>query len=110
MGRPQTEATKEKIGLANKGKPSAFKGRHHSLKVKQHLKEVALARGITGEKNPNFGHRWTEKQKAMMRAKKLEYSKTHPDPMLGKKHTRATRDKMSMLRRGKALKDRKSVV
>jgi group I intron endonuclease len=37
--------TKRKISIAKKGKPSPFKGKHHSDESKQKLREAALRRG-----------------------------------------------------------------
>lgn len=79
--RPYTEEEKLAQSLRLKGKPKTLEHRLHMsdsrrgkdfLSPDAHKRQaLSLSRAIRGEDNPNFGNRWTEKQRQKM-SKTLE--------------------------------------
>ena len=61
-GKKHSEETIEKMRQAHLGN-SAHKGKHHSEKTKAILREKALERDVSGEKNPFFGKQHTDEAK-----------------------------------------------
>ena len=70
-GKKHTEEAKEIMRQARLGKPSWNKGIPCSEEQKAVLREKALARDTSGEKNPFYGRKHSEKTKAILREKAL---------------------------------------
>ena len=98
VGRFMSDETRRKISISLSGENSPMYGKHHSEDVKRKLSEKAKIRlskkenngmygkrhsrqtcdkisnalrgKYTGEKNPNFGHKWTDEMKENLSKKK----------------------------------------
>jgi hypothetical protein len=72
----KSEETRRKISEAQKG------SKNHAF-------------GLNGEKNPNFGNKWSDEQKEKARVRSLEYFKTHEATFKGRTHSEESRRKIS---------------
>ena len=95
-GRKQTDETKAKIGKGNRGK-------RRSEETKAKLREKALARDMSGERNPHYGKKHTDETKAIISAKMSgtnspSYGK--PPANKGVPHTPEELAKMSAANKG----------
>lgn len=89
------EEVRIKMSRSKKGRPSSFKGKSHSEKVKKILSEKAKISNA-GEGNPMYGKTHSEEAK-----KKIsEKNKGKPSPMRGKTHSEGARKKMSEKSKG----------
>jgi group I intron endonuclease len=81
-----------KVATANEGlfgPDNSFFGKTHTDETKKYLSYISKQR--TGDKNPNYGNRWTEKMKDVMRGKVKERIK---DPAYREKLSNAQRNKV----------------
>jgi len=96
--RKETMTSEEyKINMSN-----AIK---NSEKCKNWYEKVKNEKLICGEKNPNFGNKWSSEQKKSLSEKKLEYYKTHTPYNTGRKFSFETCHKISESRKGKKMPD-----
>lgn len=71
FGKHHTEEAKERNRQAHIGKPGSRKGKKHTEESKALMREKALARDTSGEKNSFFGKHHTEESKEKNRQKQL---------------------------------------
>jgi hypothetical protein len=57
-----SDETKKKISLAVSGKKNGFYGKNHTEEMKTYMSNSKKGKNI-GKDNPNYGNKWTEKQK-----------------------------------------------
>lgn len=103
------EETKKKIGLANKGKPSSFKGKHHSQEAKEKMREYHIGLSMPdivkdkiskAHKNVRLSKEHVEKIADANRGKKrTAEQKAHISNALkghnGVKHTQETKNRIA---------------
>lgn len=104
FGKHHTEEAKERNRQAHLGKPSARKGAHHTEETKAILREKALARNVSGERNPFFGKKHTEE--AIERSRQAHLGKPlteeHKAKLRGRKLSEETKARMSQSHLGKS--------
>ena len=74
FGKHHTEEAKAKISKANSGKPSPQKGKAMSEETKAKLREKALERDVSGERNPFYGKKHTEESREKMSAANIGHT------------------------------------
>ena len=92
------EETRRKMSNAQKGKPSTFKGKHHSEEARRKLSEAQ--KKYIGDKAPMYGkHHSEESKKKMSKAKKgIFCGEKHP--MFGKHLSEETKKRISESNKG----------
>ena len=95
FGKPLSDEVKQKISIANTGKPAWNKGIPASEESKRKNRESHI--GLQGgENNPMYGKNHTEETKAIIGNKAKErLSNPQNNPMFGKHHTEETKKKIS---------------
>lgn len=110
FGVPKSEEHKRKIGEANsktlKGKPSTFKGKKHSDKSLQKIKDSLSGRVLSEEHKEKLrlastGHKLSESSKLKI----SEANKGKLSPMKGKRTSDETKKKQSDAKKGKLFSD-----
>ena len=84
------------------------KGKNHAKKISEHVKKIKTlftSENVMGEKNPNFGNKWTDEQKEKMRQKMLGRYDGEKNPNFGNKWSDEKRKKMSDAQKLKALEE-----
>lgn len=81
-----SEETKNKLSKMRQGEGNSFYGKKHSEDSKKLMGAAVL--DYDGEKNPNYGNKWSDEQKEHI-------SKINKGRTLGKHHTNETKQKMS---------------
>lgn len=81
-----SEETKKKLSEMRQGENNSFYGKKHSKDSKKLMGGAVI--DYSGEKNPNYGNRWSDEQKEQM-------SKINKGRNLGKHHNNETKQKIS---------------
>lgn len=104
LGAEKSKEVKIKLSEANLGSKRSVETKRKMSK-NQWLKNKGYL--ISGDKNPNYGNKWTEDQKNKVSGenngmyKKGYLISGENNGMYGKKHTEETKQKMSIKRKGK---------
>lgn len=86
------EESRRRMSEAQKGKPSTFKGKHHSEESRRKLSEAQ--KKYVGEKHQRYGmHHTEESKRKMSEARKKYVGEKHP--FYGKHHSEETKRKIS---------------
>ena len=81
----------KKVSEKKKGQTPWIKGKHHTEKTKQILREKTLSLGFRGENHPMYGKHHTEEAKKIM----SEKTKGEKHPLFGKHLKESTKKKLS---------------
>ena len=100
-GKIFSDETRKKLSISHKGKPSAFKGKHHSEESRRKLSEAQ--KKYVGEKHQMFGKHLSEEHKKKIGASNKGLLSGEKHPMFGKHHSEETKKKMSNSHKGKQI-------
>ena len=92
-GQRHSDATKQKMSLAKKGKPSTQKGKHHSAETKEKLRKI-----FKGKKKPPRSEEHCRNISVALRLKIA----TGWAPMRGRHHTEEGKKNISQSQKGKS--------
>ena len=87
------EETRRKMSNSQKGKPSTFKGKHHSEESRRKLSEAQ--KKYVGEKHPMFGKHHSEETKKKLSDSHKGKQIGEDNPFFGKHHKEETLKKLS---------------
>ena len=95
------EEIRRKMSNSQKGKPSTFKGKHHSEESRRKLSEAQ--KKYVGEKHQMFGKHHSEETKKKLSDSHKGLLSGEKHPMFGKHHSEETKKKLSDSHKGKQI-------